>query len=65
MLDKIHNVDVIRLSKGSTVESLEAAGEAETLEPKAVEKLLQRKNDDSKVNAAKERFLARKKARMR
>ncbi len=65
LLDKIHNVDVVRLSKGIAVEAKEAAGEAETLEPKTVEKILQKKNDDSKVNAAKERFLARKKARMK
>ena len=65
LLDKIHDVDVVRLSKGTAVESKEAAGELAALEPKAVEKMLQRKNDDSKVIAAKERFLARKKARMR
>ena len=65
LLDKVHNVDVVRLSKGSAIESKEAAGVAAILEPKAVEKMLQRRNDDSKVNAAKDRFLARKKARMR
>ena len=65
LLDKIHSVDVVRLSKGTAAESREAAGEAATIEPKAIEKMLQRRNDDSKVSAAKERFLARKKARMR
>ena len=65
LLDKIHNVDVARLSKGAAVEAKEAAGTAEVLEPQTVEQMLHRRNDASKVDAAKERFLARKKARMR
>ena len=65
ILEKVHNVDIARLSKGPIASAKEAAGVAEVLEPKVIERLLQKRNDDSKVNAAKERFLARKKARMK
>lgn len=64
LLDKIQGVDVVRLSRGAA-EAAALPSVEEVLEPKAIEKLLQKRNDDSKVNAAKERFLARKKARMK
>lgn len=64
LLDKVHNVNVTRLSKGAAIEAKEAAGIAEVLEPKAIEQLLQKRHDASKIDAAKERFLARKRARM-
>lgn len=65
LLDKVHSVDIRRLSKTKTLEAKEASGTAEVLEPKTVEQMLQRRNDASKVDAAKERFLARKRARMK
>jgi ATP-dependent RNA helicase DHX8/PRP22 len=65
LLDKLHNIDVVRLSRGSLAAAEVEAGVAPAnLPPQVVEKLLQKRNDESKVNAAKERFLARKKARM-
>lgn len=65
LLDKIHSVDIQRLSKCKALEAKEVAGAAEVLEPKTVEQMLQKRNDASKIDAAKERFLARKKARMK
>ena len=66
LLDKIHNVDVLRLSKGTAAATVAAAGVgvAPDLPSQVVEKLLYERNDESKISAAKERFLARKKARM-
>lgn len=66
LLEKLHNIDVLRLSKGTMADAaaVGGAGVSADLPPQVVEKLLQKRNDDIKVSAAKERFLARKKARM-
>lgn len=66
LLDKLHSADVNRLSGGATtVEAREAAEKGVEGEAIPLSVALKRRNDQSKVDAARERFVSRKNARLR
>ena len=67
LLDKLHNVDVNRLSGGATTEEAKqiSLGLTDPPLPAMVATVQERRNDQSRIMAARERFLARKKTRLK
>lgn len=63
ILDRLQSVDVRRLSGGRSAVTKSAEAFAEAASEQALQQPV-RRNDDDRVAAARERFLARKKARL-